>query len=159
MSHPRALLLGNRQSLCEIGTARFCRVDANLGQRIIDWIGGGVKDRAHCTLDEHQIAVGAGACRDGPHHVREVEDVDVLVDDDHAFAVRLGTEGGHDRLLRLALGGFSHLNDRHEGTTGDCRNVHGNDIGQVAAQRVEDLAFAGNAADQDVIRGGPEAIE
>jgi hypothetical protein len=52
------------------------------------------------------------------------------------------------------LGGFSHLNDGHEGTTGDCRNVHGNDIGQVAAQRVQDFAFAGNAANQDVIRGG-----
>jgi hypothetical protein len=38
MSHPRALLLGNRQALCEIGAARFCRVDANLGQRIIDRI-------------------------------------------------------------------------------------------------------------------------
>src|SRR5215469_5911812 len=61
MSHPRTLLLCNRQAFREIDAARFRRVDANLGQRIIDRIGGGVEDRAHCALDEDQIAVGAGA--------------------------------------------------------------------------------------------------
>jgi hypothetical protein len=38
---------------------------------------------------------------------------------------------------------------------GDRRHVYGDDIGQIAAQSVQDLALASNAADQDMISRGP----
>src|SRR5262249_62314586 len=44
-----------------------------------------------------------------------------------------------------------HGDERHESAAGRVRHMHGAYVRQVAPQRVEDLAFAGDAGNQDVI--------
>ena len=51
------MLIGNGQALGEVGAVRLCRVDADLGQRIVNRVRGRVEDGAHGTVDKHQVAV------------------------------------------------------------------------------------------------------
>ena len=45
--------------------------------------------------------IGLKAIRHRPEHLLFVEDVDILVDDDHVFQQHIRGEGGADRVLRL----------------------------------------------------------
>ena len=88
---------------------------------------------------------------DRPHDVVHVEDVDVLVDDDHVLGVKLGAQRGHDRLLRLALRRFLHFYDGEERAARAVGHMDVHNVGLVAAQCVEDFAFARHAGDEDMV--------
>ena len=112
----------------------------------------------NCSLrprDEENILLCPHARGEGPHHVIDVEDIDVIVHDDHVFRVLLGAERGHDRHLRLTFGDLLHRDEGHESAARGVRHVHRPHVGQIAAQRVEDLAFPGDAGNQDVIPRHP----
>ena len=110
-----------------------------------------IEDGAFGTVDEDDVLFRPHTRGDRPHHVVHVEDVDVVVDDDNVFRIELGAERGHDRHLRLAFGNLLHGNDRHESAAGLVRDVHRADIRQVAAKRILDFTFAGDARNQDMV--------
>src|SRR5262245_14743966 len=124
-------------------------------------VGGGVENRALRPGDEHDVVLGTHARRDRPHHIVDVEDIDVIVDDDDIFRVLLGAERGHDCQLRLAFGDLLHGNERHERAARRVRHVHRAHVGQIAPQRVEDFTFASDAGHQDVVarHAGGDAVE
>src|SRR3989442_3126863 len=54
-------------------------------------------------MQDHESSVRLEPRRDRPLHIAVVEDIDVLVDDDHLFHRGVRPEGGQDRVLAVPL--------------------------------------------------------
>src|SRR6516162_7672717 len=74
---------------------RFGGVEAHLG---VDpaGTGGGVEFAALSVGDDDETAVGLKAVGNRPQDSLFVEDIDVVVDDDHMLEQHVGSEGGAD---------------------------------------------------------------
>ena len=115
----------------------------------------GIQDGAEASADHDEIAIGLDASGHGPEDVRLVEDVDVVVHDDHELEVVIHAEHHRDGVLGLA---GSRLLDGHVG--GERRpagggHVHGPHAGDHATQGVADLGLAQNTQGEDVVGRAP----
>ncbi len=156
-----ALRVGDDQPLREFPARRLGCVDAHLGDSEVLRIRGRVEDRALRARNEEDVLVRAHARRHRPHDVVGVEDVDVVVHHDDVLGVELGAERSHDRDLRFAVGNLLHRDIGGEGAAAGVRDVHRAHVRQVAPERVEHLALARDARDENVVlrHAGGDTLE
>src|SRR6202166_4819363 len=75
-ANARALLVRDGEPLGEVATRGLGRVDADLGDGMIDRVRSRIEDRTHGSGDENDVLLRTGARDHHPHDVREIEDVD-----------------------------------------------------------------------------------
>src|SRR5262249_2358894 len=93
------------------------------------------------------------ARRHRPHHIIEIEDIDVVIHDDNVFRVQLCTESSHDGHLRLAVRCLFYRDKCDESTACRMGNMDIAYIGNIAPQSIQDLPLAGDAGHKDMIFG------
>src|ERR1035437_1857942 len=132
-ARPGALLVGDDETFREIAPRRTRGINAHFRHREILWVRCRIENRGLGTGNEEDVFLRPHAGRYRPHHIVEVEDINVVINNDDVFGIKLGAEGGDDRHLRLTIARLLHRHESHERAAGRMRDVHIAHIRQVAS--------------------------
>src|SRR5437870_11615984 len=102
-------------------------------------------------MQDHESSVRLEPRRDRPLHIAVVEDIDVLVDDDHLFHRGVRPEGGQDRVLAVPLVLLPDRDDPVEPGAAAFREADRLHVRHGAGDRLVDYRFTGHPHEHEVL--------
>src|SRR5438876_361854 len=102
-------------------------------------------------MQHDESAVRLEPSRDGPFDIAVVEHVDDFVHDHDPLHRRVGPEGGHDRILPVALMLLAYRDDPVEPGASSLRQADRADVGDRAGDGLEDYGFSRHPHEQEML--------